>query len=150
MSVPRVLPPRAGVGMYKFEAHSSLTSEISGVLCPLVTLMPSAVQTISQRAAGVQVSVSRGTTWASQVMQWQRTCLPVQGAQETWVRGSLEKETAVDSSIRARKNSFGRGAWWATAPGGCKESDTMEQERWTRLETDSSSSHNGGPRRGQG
>lgn len=29
MSVPRVLPPRAGVRMYKFEAHSSLTSEIS-------------------------------------------------------------------------------------------------------------------------
>ena len=46
----------------------------------------------------------------------------------------LEKETAVDSSILARKNSFGRGAWWATAPRGCKESDTVEQERWTRLE----------------
>ena len=29
MAVPSVLPPRAGVGTYRFEVHSSLTPEIS-------------------------------------------------------------------------------------------------------------------------
>ena len=40
----------------------------------------------------------------------------------------LEKGMAVHSSILAwRKNSMGRGAWWATYPMGQKESDLTER-----------------------
>ena len=55
---------------------------------------------------------------ASQVAQWQRSCLPIQETKETWVRSlgredPLEKEMATHFSILAWKIP-----WTEEEPGG--------------------------------
>ena len=58
-----------------------------------------------------------GLVGASQVAQWQRTCLPMQGTQETWIpflsqEDPLEEEMASHSSILAWRIP------WMEEPGG--------------------------------
>ena len=60
---------------------------------------------------------SRTAQWVSQVVLWQRICLPMQETQETRVQAlgpedPLEKETATHSSILAWK------ILWVEKPGG--------------------------------
>ena len=54
------------------------------------------------------VCVTLSKSWASQVAQWQRICLPMQESQEMWLQflgweDLLEEEMATPISILARK-----------------------------------------------
>ena len=65
-----------------------------------------------------------GLVGASQVAQWQRTCLPMQGTQETWIpflsqEAPLEEEMASHSSILAW-----RTPWTESYSYGIAESQT--------------------------
>ena len=87
---------------------------------------------------------SRTAQWVSQVVLWQRICLPMQETQETRVQGlgpedPLEKETATHSSILAWEIP------WTEEPDGLQSGVTKS---WTRLSTHTKTAQQTAAKRG--
>ena len=65
---------------------------------------------------------------ASQVVQWYRTCLPMQ---EMWV-WSLGRENALEKEIATHSSILARIIPWTEDPGGLL---SMESQSWAQLRT---------------